>query len=65
MVAVKIRARNNTGDITTSFLDTAVLMRNVDEGVSAQAKLKLRAAEDGKLEYTVELPDGKSEYEGG
>ena len=58
-------ARNKTGDITTSFSDTAILMRNVDEDVSARAKLRLRAAEDGKLEYTVELPDGTSEYEGG
>ena len=45
---------NNTGDITTSFSDTAILMRNVEEGVSAGAKLRLRAAEDGKLQYIVE-----------
>jgi hypothetical protein len=49
-----IMARNNTGDITTSFSDTAILMRNVDEGFSAGAKLRLRAAEDGKLGYTLE-----------
>jgi len=54
IVAVIIKARNNTGDITTSFLDTAMLMRNVDEDVSAGAKLRLRVAEDGKLEYILD-----------
>jgi len=49
-----IMVRNNTGDITTSFSDTAILMRNVDEEVPAGAKLRLRAAENGKLEYIVE-----------
>jgi hypothetical protein len=49
-----IIARNNTGDITTSFSNTVILTRNVDEDVSAGAKLRLRAAEDGKVEYTVE-----------
>jgi len=44
-----IMARNNTGDITTSFSDTAIPMRNLDEDFSAGAKLRLRAAEDGKL----------------
>jgi hypothetical protein len=47
-------ARNNTGHITTSFSDTVTLMRNMDEEVSAGAKLRLRAAEDGKLEYILE-----------
>jgi hypothetical protein len=45
-------ARNNTGDITTSFSDTATLMRNVD--VSAGERLRLRAAEDGELGYILE-----------
>jgi len=54
VVAVIIMTRNNTGDITTSFSDTAILTRNLDEDVSAGAKLRLRAAEDGKLEYIVE-----------
>jgi hypothetical protein len=49
-----IMARNNTGAITTSFSDTAILMRNMDEEVSAGAKLRLKAAEDGKLEYILE-----------
>jgi hypothetical protein len=49
-----IMARNNTGDITTSFSNTVILTRNVDEDVSAGAKLRLRAAEDGKLEYILE-----------
>ena len=47
-------ARNRTGDITTSFSDTAILIRNVDEDGLTGEKLRLRAAEDGKLEYTVE-----------
>ena len=46
--------RNNTGHITTSFSDTATLMRNVDKEVSARAKLRLRAAEGGKLGYILE-----------
>lgn len=54
VVSVMIIARNNTGDITTSFSNTVILTRNVDEDVSAGAKLRLRAAEDGKVEYTVE-----------
>ena len=62
VVAVMIMARNNTGDITTSFSDTAILMRKVDENVSTRATFRLRAAEDGKLEYTLKLPDGTSEY---
>jgi hypothetical protein len=49
-----IMARNNTGHITTSFLDTVILTRNIYEHVSTGAKLRLRAAEDGKLEYTPE-----------
>jgi hypothetical protein len=49
-----IMARNNTGDITTSFSNTIILTRNVDEDVSAGAKLRLRAAEDGNLEYRLE-----------
>jgi len=44
-----IMARNRTGDITTSFSDTAIPMRNLDEDFSAGAKLRLRAAEDGKV----------------
>jgi hypothetical protein len=46
-----IMARNNIGDITTSFSDTAILTRKMDGDVSAGAKLRLRTAEDGKLEY--------------
>jgi hypothetical protein len=49
-----IMARNNTGKTTTSFSDTAILMRNIDKEVSAGAKLRLRAAEDGKLEYILD-----------
>jgi len=49
-----IMARNNTGRITTSFSDTIILTRNLDEDVSARAKLRLRAAQDGKLEYILE-----------
>ena len=59
-----IMARNNTGDITTSFSDTVMLMRKVNENVSAEAMLRLRAAEDGKLEYTLKFPEGTSEYGG-
>ena len=54
VVAVVIMTRNNTGDITTSFWDTVALTRNVDADVSTRAKLMLRAAEDGKLEYILE-----------
>ena len=46
--------RNNTGDITTSFSNMVILTRNVDEDVSDGAKLRLRAADDGKLEYRLE-----------
>jgi hypothetical protein len=53
MIAVVMMARNNTGDITTSFWDTVILTRNVDGDVSSGAKLRLRAAEDGKLGYTL------------
>jgi hypothetical protein len=53
IVAVMIMARNNTGHITTSFSDTIILTRNLDDDVSAGAKLRLRAANDGKLEYTL------------
>jgi hypothetical protein len=42
-------ARNNTGQITTSFSDTVVLMRKMAEEISARAKLRLGSAEDGKL----------------
>jgi hypothetical protein len=52
VVAVMMMARNNTGDITTSFSDTATLMKNVD--VSAGEMLRLRAAEDGELGYIIE-----------
>jgi hypothetical protein len=52
--AFKIMARNNTGDNTTSFSNTGILTRNMDEDVSAGANLRLRAAEDGKLEYIHE-----------
>ena len=48
-----IMARNKTSDITTSFSDTAILMRNVDKDVSTGVKLRLRAVKDGKLEYTL------------
>jgi len=54
VVAVIIMARNQTADITTSFSDTAILMRNVDGDVLAGEKLRLRVAEDGKLGYTFE-----------
>ena len=37
----------------------------MDEDVSAEAKLMLRAVEDGKLEYIVGWADGTSEYGGG
>ena len=53
VVAIMIMARNNTGDITTSFWDTVVLTRNVDGDVSSGAKLRLMA-EDGKFGYTLE-----------
>jgi len=53
VVAVMIMARNNTGDITTSFWDTVILTRNMDGDISSGAKLRLRAAEDGKLRYTL------------
>jgi len=53
--AIMIMARNNTGNVTTSFLDTAILTRNVDADVEAGGRLRLRAAEpDGKLEYILE-----------
>lgn len=54
VVAIIIMASNRTGDITTSFSDTVILMRNVDADVSAGEKLRLRAADDGKLGYTLE-----------
>ena len=54
VVAVIIMARNKTGHITTSFSDTVILTRNVDEEVSAGAKLRLRGTEGGKLEYIFE-----------
>jgi hypothetical protein len=37
-----------------SFSNTVILTRNVDEDVSDGAKLRLRAADDGKLEYRVD-----------
>ena len=52
--AVMIMARIKTGQLTTSFSDTAILTRNVDEEVSVGAKLRLRAAKNGKLEYIFE-----------
>jgi hypothetical protein len=52
--AVMIMARNNTGDITTSFSHTAILTRNVDEDVPAGVKLRLRAERDGKMGYILE-----------
>ena len=55
VIAIVIMARNNTSHITTSFSDTAFMMRNVvDKDVSTGAKLRLRAVTDGKLEYTLE-----------
>jgi hypothetical protein len=48
-----IMARNNTGDITTSFSDTVILTRNLDGDVSGGEKVMLRAAEDGKLGYNM------------
>ena len=54
VIAIMVMARNNTGHITTSFSDTAFMMRNVvDKDVSAGAKLRLRAVKDGKLEYAL------------
>jgi len=47
-------ARNNTGDITTSFSGMVSLTRNMDEDVPAGAKLRLRAVEDGRLQYRLE-----------
>ena len=55
--------RNNTGHITTSFSDTAILAKNVDEDVPPGAKLRL-AGKDGELQYTLEDADGTSEYGG-
>jgi hypothetical protein len=49
-----IMARNNTGDVTTSFSNTVILTRNVDEGISGGAKLRLKEVEYGKLEYVIE-----------
>jgi len=54
VVAVIIMTRNNTGDITTLFSHTALLTRNLGEDVSAGGKIRLRSAEDGKLEYILE-----------
>lgn len=55
VIAIVIMARNNTSNITTSFSDTAFMMRNVvDKDVSAGSKLRLRTVKDGKLEYTLE-----------
>jgi hypothetical protein len=53
IVAVIIIVINKTGHITTSFSDTLILTRNSDGGVSTGEKLRLRAANDGKFEYTV------------
>lgn len=53
--AVMIMARNETGHITTSFSDTVILTRNVGDEVSAGAKLRLKVAENGKLEYSRHL----------
>ena len=58
--AVVIMQRNNTGHITTSFSDTAILAGNVDEEVSAGEKLRLRVGENGKLEYIIEETNGTS-----
>ena len=49
VVAVIIMTRNNTGDITTSFSDTAVVTKNLGEDVPAGANIRPRVAEDGKL----------------
>ena len=65
VVTVMIMAGNNTGDMMISVSDAPFLLRNVDEDVSAEAKLMLRAAEDDKLEYMVGWADGRSEYGGG
>jgi len=54
VIAVMVMTNNNTGDITTSFSNTIILTRNVDEDFSGRVKLRLRAVEDGKLEYTLE-----------
>ena len=55
VIAIVIMARNNTSNITTSFSDTAFMMRNVvDKDVSVGSKLRLRAVKDGKLEYELE-----------
>ena len=51
-----IMARNNTSDITTSFWDTAFMMRNVVDKDVSGGKFRLRMMKDGKLdpEYTLE-----------
>jgi hypothetical protein len=38
VIAVMTMAKNNTGDITTTFSDTAVPMRNMDKRISAGAE---------------------------
>jgi len=54
IVSVVLMVKNHTGDITTSFWDTVILTRSVDGDVSSEEKLRLRAAEDGKLKYILE-----------
>jgi hypothetical protein len=49
-----IMMKNKTGNITTSFSDTANLTKNVDEADSTGGKFRLRAAEGGKHEYKLE-----------
>lgn len=54
IVSVVLMVKNHTGDITTSFWDTVILTRSVDGDVLSEEKLRLRAAEDGKLKYILE-----------
>ncbi|KDR79933.1 hypothetical protein GALMADRAFT_136510 [Galerina marginata CBS 339.88] len=52
--AAMIMAKNNTGHITTSFSDTVMLTRNIEEEVGAGTKLRLRLVKGREFEYTVE-----------
>jgi hypothetical protein len=64
VIAALIMARNNTGNITTSFSDTPILMRNMNEDFPAGAKLRLRAAEDDKLGTHLSRPAVQVNTEG-
>lgn len=47
-----IMARSNTGNITTSFSDTIILTRHLEEEISAITRLRLRGGKGSKHEYT-------------